>query len=190
MISAAEGKSGPITSSQSSANGVFGSSNRRIQALTTSLRLCAGISVAIPTAIPSVPLRRRFGNAAGITDGDLITLQEVDEADYNTTAEAYITTFSARTQPALDLLQINDGDTTNDVAEPVDIELVLIFTDVDTNETESATALTQLSRSLSLPGDTDPDTIPTHKWQLSADGNYIEYLIDGAVIGKVPLITT
>lgn len=128
--------------------------------------------------------------AAGITDGDLITLQEVDEADYNTTAEAYITTFSARTQPALDLLQINDGDTTNDVAEPVDIELVLIFTDVDTNETESATALTQLSRSLSLPGDTDPDTIPTHKWQLSADGNYIEYLIDGAVIGKVPLITT
>ena len=35
----------------------------------TSLRLCGGILVAIPTAIPSDPLTRRFGNFDGSTVG-------------------------------------------------------------------------------------------------------------------------
>jgi hypothetical protein len=35
--------------------------------IDTSRRLCGGILVAIPTAMPSVPFRRRFGSAAGST---------------------------------------------------------------------------------------------------------------------------
>ena len=34
-----------------------------------SLRLCGGIFVAMPTAIPSLPLSNRFGIPAGNTDG-------------------------------------------------------------------------------------------------------------------------
>ena len=33
-----------------------------------SLRLCGGMLVAMPTAMPVPPLMRRFGNAAGKTD--------------------------------------------------------------------------------------------------------------------------
>ena len=35
----------------------------------TSLKLCGGILVAIPTAIPEVPFTRRFGNLDGSTVG-------------------------------------------------------------------------------------------------------------------------
>ena len=38
-------------------------------AQTFSFRLCGGILVAIPTAIPVEPLTRRFGNFEGNTDG-------------------------------------------------------------------------------------------------------------------------
>ena len=34
-----------------------------------SLRLCGGIFVAIPTAIPAEPLIKRLGNLVGSTDG-------------------------------------------------------------------------------------------------------------------------
>ena len=37
----------------------------------TSVRLCGGIRVAIPTAIPSLPLRSRFGKRAGRTEGSI-----------------------------------------------------------------------------------------------------------------------
>ena len=37
----------------------------------TSLRLCGGIFVAIPTAIPSEPLTSRLGNFDGRTVGSL-----------------------------------------------------------------------------------------------------------------------
>ena len=40
-------------------------------ALHTSVRLCGGIFVAIPTAIPSEPFTRRFGNLEGRTEGSL-----------------------------------------------------------------------------------------------------------------------
>ena len=35
----------------------------------TSVRLCVGIFVAIPTAMPTEPFTRRFGNFVGRTDG-------------------------------------------------------------------------------------------------------------------------
>ena len=38
----------------------------------TSLRLWVGIFVAIPTAIPVVPLQRRNGNAPGKTEGSFV----------------------------------------------------------------------------------------------------------------------
>ena len=43
-------------------------------ASSTSVRLCGGMFVAIPTAIPIVPLRRRFGTAVGRTVGSLRVL--------------------------------------------------------------------------------------------------------------------
>ncbi len=71
MISASVGKSGPLTCSQSSAVEVFGASSSRMHALATSLMLCGGMSVAIPTAIPVAPLSRTLGRRAGRTDGSL-----------------------------------------------------------------------------------------------------------------------
>ena len=40
-----------------------------MQASITSPRLCGGMFVAMPTAMPDEPLTRRFGNLAGRTDG-------------------------------------------------------------------------------------------------------------------------
>lgn len=39
--------------------------------LMTSVRLCVGILVAIPTAIPDAPFTRRLGNLAGKISGSL-----------------------------------------------------------------------------------------------------------------------
>ena len=41
---------------------IFGLSIREIEAFTTSVKLCGGISVAIPTAIPEAPFNNTFGN--------------------------------------------------------------------------------------------------------------------------------
>ena len=40
-----------------------------MQALTTSVRLCGGMLVAMPTAMPELPLTRRLGMLAGRTVG-------------------------------------------------------------------------------------------------------------------------
>ena len=68
------GKSGPlmifkISSIVVSSLSSIWSSMICTTALITSRRLCGGILVAIPTAIPEVPLTRRFGNLAGRTVG-------------------------------------------------------------------------------------------------------------------------
>ncbi len=63
------GKSGPGRSFRSLAGSASGSSRRSTAASVSSPRLCGGIFVAMPTAIPSAPLRRRFGNFAGRTIG-------------------------------------------------------------------------------------------------------------------------
>ena len=65
----AVGKSGAGIISISSSKVISGLSNNAEQASTTSLRLCGGIFVAIPTAIPVVPLINKLGIRVGITNG-------------------------------------------------------------------------------------------------------------------------
>ena len=69
MISATVGKSGPFTCSQSSRNVTSGSSIRRMHAAATSRRLCGGMSVAMPTAMPVAPFSNTCGSRAGSHDG-------------------------------------------------------------------------------------------------------------------------
>ncbi len=73
MINAPVGKSGPliraITAASCSSRGASGLSSSHSAAADTSRRLCGGIWVAIPTAIPADPFTSRFGNRAGSTDG-------------------------------------------------------------------------------------------------------------------------
>ena len=79
-IPAPVGKSGPCTCSIYSLIEIFGIVDRspfvsiifltcKLTAEATSVRLCGGILVAIPTAIPSLPFNRRFGIREGNTVG-------------------------------------------------------------------------------------------------------------------------
>ena len=68
------GKSGPLTTSKISSMVVSLSSSTRLSMIfttapMTSRRLCGGMFVAIPTAIPVVPFTRRFGYLEGSTTG-------------------------------------------------------------------------------------------------------------------------
>ena len=68
------GKSGPLTISSSSSMSVSRSASTSLSmifttAAITSRKLCGGIFVAIPTAIPVVPFTNRFGKRAGNTTG-------------------------------------------------------------------------------------------------------------------------
>ena len=72
-ICAPVGKSGPLIIPRISSIVVSLSSSissiRRTTPLITSRRLCGGILVAIPTAIPDVPFTKRFGKRDGNTTG-------------------------------------------------------------------------------------------------------------------------
>ena len=63
------GKSGPRMISSSCSCGSTGSSISASSPATTSRRLCGGMFVAIPTAIPDDPLISRFGAFDGNTEG-------------------------------------------------------------------------------------------------------------------------
>ena len=63
------GKSGPGTISRILASGVFGFWISAMVASTISVRLCGGILVAMPTAMPDEPLTSRFGTRVGRTSG-------------------------------------------------------------------------------------------------------------------------
>ena len=63
------GKSGPLTTSHSSAIVVCGWSSTMRNAAQISRRLCGGNEVAIPTAMPSEPLHNKFGKRLGNTTG-------------------------------------------------------------------------------------------------------------------------
>ena len=65
IIGASFEKSGPLIIFKRSFNSAFGFSNTWIVASITSLILCEGISVAIPTAIPEVPFNKIEGTFAG-----------------------------------------------------------------------------------------------------------------------------
>ena len=66
------GKSGPVIWVISSLSSISGLSITAAIALQTSVRLCGAIFVAIPTAIPLAPLRRRLGSAVGRTRGSFM----------------------------------------------------------------------------------------------------------------------
>ena len=55
--------------SYNSSTVTFGSSSIFIQAFTISFKLCGGISVAMPTAIPVAPFNNKLGSLAGRTEG-------------------------------------------------------------------------------------------------------------------------
>ena len=63
------GKSGAGTISITFASGRVGSWISAMHALTISVRLCGGIFVAMPTAMPDEPLTSRFGMRVGSTSG-------------------------------------------------------------------------------------------------------------------------
>jgi len=69
QIIAPVGKSGPLIIFESSSIVVSGLSISLIAPFITSVKLCGGMFVAIPTAIPDEPLTNRFGNFAGRTFG-------------------------------------------------------------------------------------------------------------------------
>ena len=73
MISAPVGKSGPlisrITASSSLLAFGLGVRSTHSAAAATSRRLCGGIWVAMPTAMPADPLTSRFGKRLGSTTG-------------------------------------------------------------------------------------------------------------------------
>ena len=68
-MAAPVGKSGPFTCFMRLAMVMFGSSICAMVASMTSPRLCGGMFVAMPTAIPPAPLTSRFGNRDGSTTG-------------------------------------------------------------------------------------------------------------------------
>ena len=63
------GKSGPLIYFIRSASSHSGSSSTQTQASITSRRLCGGMFVAMPTAMPLEPLTSRFGKREGSTRG-------------------------------------------------------------------------------------------------------------------------
>ena len=69
MISPPVGKSGAGTMSRNSSRGISGRSIRARQASTISPRLCGGMLVAMPTAMPPAPLTSRLGMRDGRTEG-------------------------------------------------------------------------------------------------------------------------
>ena len=71
MISPPVGKSGPGSTFIKSAVEHSGSSSIRHTASMVSPRLCGGILVAMPTAIPADPLTSKFGKRAGSTVGSV-----------------------------------------------------------------------------------------------------------------------
>ena len=67
------GKSGPLTRSmhavRASSGSASGWSSTQKTAAATSRRLCGGMLVAMPTAMPAEPLISRFGMRPGRTSG-------------------------------------------------------------------------------------------------------------------------
>ena len=63
------GRSGPGTKRMSCSREASGCLIRCLAAAMTSVRLCGAMFVAIPTAMPEVPLTSRLGIAAGRTCG-------------------------------------------------------------------------------------------------------------------------
>jgi len=74
QIKAPVGKSGPGSFSMISSRLTRGLRASRISASTVSPKLCGGMFVAMPTAIPDDPLMTRFGMRVGSTIGSVRVL--------------------------------------------------------------------------------------------------------------------
>ena len=61
-----------MSAASSSSREASGCSRAHITPAATSRRLCGGMLVAMPTAMPADPLTRRFGNRAGRTVGSWV----------------------------------------------------------------------------------------------------------------------
>ena len=72
MMMAPVGKSGPGMTCMSSSTVISGLSMKAQVASTVSARLCGGMLVAMPTAMPEEPLTSRFGKRAGSTVGSWV----------------------------------------------------------------------------------------------------------------------
>src|SRR3989338_2372578 len=66
------GKSGPWTNCINSSPVAFGFLIKYITPSHNSPRLCGGMFVAMPTAIPMLPFNSRFGSLDGSTRGSLV----------------------------------------------------------------------------------------------------------------------
>ena len=66
------GKSGPLTNFSRLRSCMLGFSISAMVAAHSSPRLCGGIEVAMPTAMPVEPLASRLGKAAGSTTGSFV----------------------------------------------------------------------------------------------------------------------
>ncbi len=66
------GKSGPLMCFISPSIVICGSSMNATMASMTSRRLCGGMFVAMPTAMPVEPLTSRFGKRDGRTSGSCV----------------------------------------------------------------------------------------------------------------------
>src|SRR4051812_31642809 len=66
------GKSGPFTILRISANDVVGLFTNSIVAVTISVKLCGGMFVAIPTAIPFDPFTNKLGMRVGRIIGSVL----------------------------------------------------------------------------------------------------------------------
>ena len=75
-IRPAVGKSGPLMRSMSAArvssSEASGWSRAQVAPSATSRRLCGGTFVAMPTAMPALPLMSRFGTRPGRTAGSWV----------------------------------------------------------------------------------------------------------------------
>ena len=69
LIKPEVGKSGPGICCINSSMVMSSLSTMATQPLITSVKLCGGILVAIPTAIPEEPLTNKAGMRVGMTDG-------------------------------------------------------------------------------------------------------------------------
>ena len=67
------GKSGPLTNFSSERSWMSGFWISAMVAATSSPRLCGGMEVAMPTAMPLLPFASRFGKAAGSTTGSRVS---------------------------------------------------------------------------------------------------------------------
>ena len=74
MIMPFVGKSGPLMYSMRSASSASGLSRMQMQASMTSRRLCGGMFVAMPTAMPDEPFSNKLGTFVGRTTGSASVL--------------------------------------------------------------------------------------------------------------------